>query len=175
MSAITAILIAAAAKVGAGVVKDILEKHVGGAAGEIGGTIIDAIAGKAGVEPSELPTLPGPTLEAAISQVEQDAPAIILAHVEQQREANRLMLAEMDKATPETWWMWGWRPAGMWLMLLCVAWYVMLRPIVNAVLWSFNSAIQIELGLDIGNFLGIFTIYTGLYMGGNTLLRSVKK
>ena len=42
-------------------------------------------------------------------------------------------------------------------------------------LWAWTPGLQIEVGMDLANFLGIFTIYTGLYMGGNTLLRSVKK
>jgi hypothetical protein len=172
MSALISILIGAAAKVGAPIVKGILEKHVGGAAGELGGTVVDAIAAEAGVSSERLPSLPEHVIEAAVASVEQITPELILAQVEQQKEANRLMLAEMDK---EGWFGWMWRPAGMWLMLLCIAWFVILRPLVNALLWSFGAAVQIEVGLDLATFLGIFTIYTGLYMGGNTLIRTVKK
>ncbi len=49
------------------------------------------------------------------------------------------------------------------------------RPIINAVLWAWAPGLQIEAGIDWPSFLGVFTIYTGLYMGGNTLLRTVKK
>lgn len=175
MTPLATILIGAATKVGANVVKGILEKHVGGAAGEIGGTVIDAIARQAGVEPDALPSLPPPQIEEAVSRVEADWPAIATAELERQRETNRLMLAEMDKATPESQWTWSWRPAGMWLMLACIAWYIVVRPVLNAVLQAAGSASRIEVGLDVATFLGLFTIYTGLYMGGNTLLRSVKK
>jgi len=171
MTPIISILIAAAAKVGAPIVKGILEKHLGGTAGEIGGTVIDAIAAQAGVTPDDIQNLPPHVVEEAVAAVEQRTPELILAQVEQQKEANRLMLAEMNK---EGWFGWMWRPAGMWLMLACIAWYVMLRPIANAVLWTAGSGVQIEMGVDLPSFLGIFVTYTGLYMGGNTLLRSVK-
>ena len=150
------------------IVKGILEKQLGGVAGEIGGTVVDAIAAQAGVAPEKIPSLPEAQIEAAVLAVEEQTPQLILAHVEGQKEANRLMLAEMDK---EGWFGWMWRPAGMWLMLICVAWFVILRPLINAFLWAIGT----EVGLDLATFLGIFTIYTGLYMGGNTLIRTVKK
>lgn len=172
MSALASILIGAAVRVGASTVKSILERHFGGVAGELGGTVIDAIAAQAGVTPDELPTLTEDHLDDAVKQVEKITPELILAEVEQQKEANRLMLAEMNKDTSFGWL---WRPAGMWLMLACIAWYVMVRPLLNALLWATGTGIQIEMGLDLSTFLGIFTIYTGLYMGGNTVIRAVKK
>lgn len=172
MSALASILIGAALRVGAKTVKTILEQQVGGVAGEIGGTVVDAIAKQAGVTVDELPTLPQPKLDDAVSQVEPIAPALILAEVEQQKEANRLMLAEMNKDTSFGWL---WRPAGMWLMLACIAWYVAVRPLLNALLWSFGTGVQIEIGLDMPTFLTIFMTYAGLYMGGNTVIRAVKK
>lgn len=172
MSALASILIGAAVRVGASTVKSILEKQVGGVAGEIGGTVIDAIAAQAGVKPEELPTLPDEQLDEAVAKIEPIAPELILAEVEQQKEANRLMLAEMNKDTAFGWL---WRPAGMWLMLACIAWYVAVRPLLNAVLWSFGTAVQIEIGLDMPTFLTIFMTYSGLYMGGNTVIRAVKK
>jgi len=60
-------------------------------------------------------------------------------------------------------------------MLVCIAWFVIVRPLLNALLWATGTGIQIEVGLDLATFLGIFTIYTGLYMGGNTVIRAVKK
>ncbi|KIP99069.1 hypothetical protein RU07_20540 [Agrobacterium tumefaciens] len=172
MSALASVLIGAALRVGASTVKTILEKHVGGVEGELGGTVIDAIAAQAGVTPKELPNLPPSEIDAAVQSVETQAPELISAYVEQQKETNRLMLAEMNK---DTGFGWLWRPAGMWLMLACIAWFVALRPILNALLWSLGSSIQIEIGLDMPTFLTIFMTYAGLYMGGNTVIRAVKK
>lgn len=172
MTVVTSILIGVAAKVGAPIIKGLLEQHLGGTAGQVGGAVIDAIAERAGVPIEQLPDLPEQELEAAVKSVEAESPALINALLESQREANKLMLAEMQK---ETAFGWLWRPAGMWLMLACVAWLMMVRPIVNAILWANVPGIQIEVGIDIANFLGIFTIYTGFYMGGNTILRGLKK
>ncbi|KQO80230.1 hypothetical protein [Rhizobium sp. Leaf262] len=113
MSALVSVLIGAAIRVGADTVKAILEKQVGGVVGELGGTVIDAIAAQAGITPEALPNLPPAELDAAIAKVEQQTPEL-LAFVEQQKETNRLMLAEMNKDTSFGWL---WRPAGMWLML----------------------------------------------------------
>ncbi|MFN7125301.1 MAG: 3TM-type holin [Allorhizobium sp.] len=172
MSAVASILIGVAAKVGAPIVKGLLQDYLGGTAGQVGGAVIDAIAERAGVPIEQLPDLPEHELEAVVKSVEADSPALINALLESQREANKLMLAEMQK---ETAFGWLWRPAGMWLMLACVAWLMMVRPVLNAILWGIMPGIQIEVGIDIANFLGIFTIYTGFYMGGNTILRGLKK
>lgn len=171
MSIIASILIDAAAKVGAPLVKSMLEKHVGGAASSVGGAVIDAIAGKAGVPVEDLPRLPPAELEAAVGAVEA-SPDLILAYARSQELGNELMLAEMQT---ESRFGWMWRPAGMWLMLFLTAWFAVLRPIVNAALWSSGTGIQIETGLDLATFLGIFTVYTGLYMGGHTVMRAVGK
>jgi hypothetical protein len=173
MSAIlTSILIDVAAKVGAPIVKRILKDKVGGVAAELGGTVIDAIATRAGVPPEDLPALPAPQLEAAVAAVEVETPEMILAYNERQQMSNDLMLAEMNK---ETGFGWLWRPAGMWLMLACVAWYVALRPLLNAALAALGSKVMIDLGIDMSTFLTIFMTYAGLYMGGNTVIRAVKK
>jgi hypothetical protein len=172
MSAVASILIGVAAKVGAPIVKGLLEKHLGGTAGQVGGAVIDAIADRAGVPVDELEHLPEPELEAAVAAVEAESPELIAALLESQRQANELMLAEMQKDSAFGWM---WRPAGMWMMLAVFGWLAMGRPIVNAFLWTVTPGVQIEPGIDWPNFLGIFGIYATLYMGGNTLLRSVKR
>lgn len=169
MSALTTILIGAAAKVGAPIVKSILEEKVGGTAGELGGVIIDAIAGKAGVTVDELQQLPAEKQEAAVAAVEAETPEIISAWTAQQREANRLMLEEMKKETPFGWL---WRPAGMWLMHGLLAWLVVVRPLINAIMEAVGARAGIEMGVDLGTFTTIYTIYIGLYMGGNTVIRA---
>ncbi|WP_436040009.1 hypothetical protein [Rhizobium sp. LjRoot98] len=60
-------------------------------------------------------------------------------------------------------------------MLACVAWYVVLRPLVNATLAALGSRVPVDLGIDMPTFLTIFMTYSGLYMGGNTVIRAVKK
>ncbi len=84
--------------------------------------MIDAIAQRAGVPIEKLPDLPEHELEDAVKSVEADSPQLIDALLESQREANKLMLAEMQKDSAFGWM---WRPAGMWLLLLMLAWFAM--------------------------------------------------
>ena len=163
MSAILAsILIDVAARVGAPIVKSLLEKHVGGAAGEIGGMVIDAIAGKAGVAPGALPSLPAKDLEAAVAAVEAETPGLVAAWVDQQREANRLMLAELDRS--ESWWTWAWRPAWMWFLGFLFLFRLVLVPIADAILGS-----DVAAAVDLPTMMTLTAWFMGLYMGGHTL------
>lgn len=156
------ILIEAATKVGAPIVKQLLEKHLGDAASEIGGMVIDAIAGKAGVPPDDLPSVPAKGLEVAVAATETETPQLVATWVEQQREANRLMLAEMDKS--ESWWTWAWRPAWMWFLGFLFLFRLVLVPIADAALGS-----DIAASVDISTMMTLTAWFMGLYMGGHTL------
>jgi hypothetical protein len=159
---LASILIEAATRVGAPIVKQLLEKHLGGAAGEIGGMVIDAIASKAGVPPDDLPSVPAKDLEAAVAATETETPQLVATWVEQQREANRLMLAEMDKS--ESWWKWAWRPAWMWFLGFLFLFRLVLVPIADAALGS-----DIAASVDISTMMTLTAWFMGLYMGGHTL------
>lgn len=172
MSAIAALLIDAAVRAGTPLLKDLLVKQVGGTAGELGGAVIDAVAQQVGVPCDQLPNVPQAQIDSALQSVEADLPRMMMTALDAQREGNKLQLAEMAK---DGWFGWMWRPAGMWLMLVTFAWFAIGRPIVNAALWAMMPGLQIEAGMDMATFLGVFTVFTGLYMGGNTLLRSVGK
>jgi hypothetical protein len=169
MSAILAsMLIDVAAKVGAPIVKSLLEKHVGGTAGEIGGMVIDAIAGKAGVPPDDLRSVPTKDLEAAVAATEADAPQLVAAWVEQQRETNKLMLAEMSKGRP--WWMWAWRPAWMWFLGFLFLFRLVLVPVTDAIVGS-----SIAATVDLSTMMTLTAWFMGLYMGGHTVKDALAK
>lgn len=158
-AAVATILAGVAAKVGAPIVKSLLEKYVGGTGAEIGGVVIDAIAGRAGVTPEELPSVPQKELEAAVKQVEQVAPELVLAQVEQQKEANRLMMREMETGP---FWSWAWRPAMMYLLGFFWVWSLVLVPLVNTVARS-------EVPVYLTELTFLTTAYLALYMGGHTI------
>lgn len=169
MGGLAAILVGVAAKVGATLVKTVLEgkvgSSVGGAAGDLAGTVIETIATKAGVTPAELPTVPQKDLEKAVTAAEAETPELILAHVRQQEEANRLQLAEM---TTEPAWTWAWRPAGMWLLHALIVWYVVLVPVLNLILRLSGASAGLVLVVDVATFITIYMTFVGLYMGGHT-------
>lgn len=174
MSALVAtVILEAAARVGAPIIKGLLKDKIGGTVGEIGGTVIDAIAAQAGVAPDQLPELPPPDLDRAIRRVEDDAPSLLAGYLASQKEANKLMLAEMGK---ENAFGWLWRPAGMWLMLMCIAWYIMGVPILGALLTVATGApIEIKPFVSFSDFSTCFVTFAGLYMGGHTAKAVFKK
>lgn len=161
MSTLTTILLGAATRVGAPIVKSILQEHVGGAVGEIGGTIIDVIAGKAGVAPEDLPNLPAGDIDAAVKATEAEAPELVLAWARQQELANQLQLAEMAK---EPLWAWAWRPAWMWFLAVIWAWRLVVVPIVDASVGSTMAS-----AIELTTLAWLTSLYCGLYMGGHTI------
>jgi hypothetical protein len=161
MSALAGILIEAAAKVGAPIVKGALERYLGPAGGAIGGVVIDTIAREAGVRTEQLEHLPPHQVEAAVARAEPRVAELVLAEVEQQREANRLMLAELEAAGTHGTWSWAWRPATMWLIGALWLWSLAVVPVVNA---ATGAAIPLHLS----ELTFLTGIYLGLYMGGHT-------
>ncbi len=165
---LTTILIAAAARVGAPLVKTLLEKHFGGIAGEIGGTIIETIAANAGVSPGELSQLPAEELDAAVRVTEDQAPELVAQWNIQQAQAIALQKAEMDKG--EATWTWAWRPAWMWFLGLLWAFRAIAVPVVDA---SVGSDMAAALPLDA--LFWLTTVFSGFYMGGHTLKDAMTK
>lgn len=161
-------VIAAAKRVGAPLVKSLLEKHVGGAASDIGGQIIDAIAEKADVSPVELEDVAEEDLDMAVASVEHEAPELVAEYVKSQQLAVDLMKAEMDKGGDATW-TWAWRPFWMWLLAALWLYGLVLRPLANAALGA-----TIE-GVDLPLLMTLTGMYLALYMGGHTVKDFVKE
>lgn len=172
MSATAAILAGIATKIGAPIVKGLLEQFIGGKGAAIGGTIIDAIAGKAGVPADELASVPEAQLEQAVRQVERETPELILAWNEQQRQAHDLMRAEME-AGP--FWSWAWRPGGMYLLGFFWLLYVLIYPSLNLFLRLFGSSASLETLVDVATLMTVSGGFITLYMGGYTALRGIEK
>lgn len=166
------VIIEAAKKYGAPLVKKLLEKHLGSAAGEIGGTIIDAIAEKAGVPVEQLPEIPEAELGAAVAAVEAETPELVAAWTEQQRLTNELLMKEMDSGPGWTWW---WRPAGMYLIGFWWTLYIIVWPVLNLLLRLFGASAELQLIVDVATLLAISGGFITLYMGGHTVLKGVEK
>lgn len=159
------ILLEAAGKIAAPVIKKILADKIGGAGGDLAGKVIDAIAEKAGVPPEQLPT--APNLPEAIAAAEPEAVELLAAHVESQRLMNETLKAEMDKDGPL--WTWAWRPFGMWMFLGLVPYYAIVVPLLNVVM-----AAPLALVLDVPSFVALLMFYAGFYMGGHTAKAAVE-
>lgn len=160
MSTLVSILLGAAGDLAVPIIKKILSDKLGGAGGEIAGKVIEAIAEKAGVTPSDLPHLPTDDLRDAIAATEPVAADILVQHVESQRLMNETLKAELDKGGPT--WTWGWRPGWMWLLAFVWLYALILRPLTNA---AFDASIE---AVDLTILMTLTGVFTGLYMGGHT-------
>jgi hypothetical protein len=167
MNAIVSILLTAAGDLAVPIIKRVLSEKIGGASGEIAGKVIDAIAGKAGVAPEELPKLPSDRLQDAIIAAEPEAAEIFVQHVESQRLMNETLKAELDKSGPT--WTWAWRPGWMWLLAFVWLYALILRPLTNAALSASIEAVDLTI------LMTLTGVFTGLYMGGHTALRGFDK
>lgn len=166
---IGSILISAAAKVGAPLVKGLLEKvGLGGAAADIAGTVIDSVAEKLGVPASDIPNQPADKIEAAVQATEADTPQLVLAWAKQQELSNQLQLAEMQPGDPI--WTWAWRPAWMWFLGFLFLFRLVLVPIADAALGS-----DVAASVDLGTMMTLTTWFMALYMGGHTIKEAVSK
>lgn len=160
MSALTGMLIGIAAKVGAPLVKEVLQRQVGGVAGEVAGGVIDMIAGKLGVRVEDLDKQDPAELGNAIFEVEEQNAEILRLNLESQRETTKLLLAPIETKQPL--WTWAWLPCWQWFLLIAWFWRVILGPTVNG---ATGATVELISVTDLG---WITTVYMGLHMGGNT-------
>lgn len=165
MSAIAAVILGAAAKVGAGVVKGILEKHVGGLAGTLAGSVVDSVAEKLGVPPEKIPEVPPKDIAVAVERVEAETPEIIEAWLNQQQATHNMLKADTDKDRP---WTWAWRPGGMYLLGAYWTWIVIVVPLVNLFLSLAGASAELRLIIDVATLMTLTVTFVGLYMGGHT-------
>lgn len=159
MAPLIAILAAAAAKVGAPVIKSILSKHVGGLPGTLAGTVIDEIAARAGVEPEKLPEIDDGYLEGVVSDVEVAAPELIALY--QRGIEGQFALLQADAQSESIWasaWRWG------WMYLLAFLWLCafLLFPVARA----FGAVLE---PIDAATLMTLTGWFISLYMGGHTV------
>lgn len=159
MAPLIAILAAAAAKVGAPVIKSILSKHVGGLPGTLAGTVIDHIAERVGVEPEKLPDADPKELENAVRDVEVATPELIALY--QRGIEGQFALLQADAQSESIWasaWRWG------WMYLLAFLWLCafLLFPIARA----FGAVLE---PIDAATLMTLTGWFISLYMGGHTV------
>lgn len=159
MAPLIAIIAAAAAKVGAPVIKSILSKHVGGLPGTLAGTVIDHVADRIGIDPEKLPEADTRELENAVRDVEAATPELIALYQRGIEGQFALLQAETDK---ETLWASAWRWG--WMYLLGFLWFCALFafPVSSA----FGVVIE---PMDKASLLTLTPWFLALYMGGHTI------
>lgn len=157
-AAITSILIAAATKVGAPIIKGVLEKHVGGLAGTLAGTVVDQVAERLGVEPEALPTVDEKELDNAVRDVDFAMPEVIALYQQGLQGQFALLQAEQAEGFWQSAWRWG------WMYLLAFLWICafLLFPVLRV------FGIHIE-PIDSATLMTLTGWFISLYMGGHTL------
>lgn len=168
MNAVAPILIGLAGDVGAPLIKRILERHIGSEGAGLVKAILGRIAGRAEVEPDELPTLAEADpqrVQKAIEATEPEAGELIALYNAGLEGQFALIAAEQK----EPWWAWAWRPGAMWGFGFLWIWGLVVLPIFNAF-----SPLMIE-AIDLGLLFNLNAIYMGLYMGGHTVKAAVER
>lgn len=149
-------------KAGAPLLKRVLEKEVGGFAGEAGSIVVDSIAERLGVPATpeaiaaEHATAPD-VVEAAIRDIETGRDWV--QYLQLATAGRDRMIAREDA---KSFFHSGWRPAMSWLVIFLFGWAMVLVPTVNA---AFNAEIVPPSTEDILQFAGIWLV---IYGGGHT-------
>ena len=159
MSVVGSVLAGIAAKVGAPLVKQILERKLGPVGGELAGNVIDMVAEKVGVSVDTLPDQSPDILGAAIQEVEHEAPEMLELWSQGLTGQFALLEAETKQGGWVSAWRWGW----MYLLGFFWIWRIVLLPIVNA---AFGSNIET---IDFAVLLTLTAWFISLYMGGHTV------
>lgn len=159
MSAVAAVILATAAKVGAPIVGSLLKYAIGGAGGEVAENVIKSIADRLGVEPDQLPTVSAEDLGNAIKEVEAAAPDLLPLWIKGIEGQFALLEAETKEGPWQSGWRWGW----MYLLGFLWIWRIIILPVTNAVFGS-----QIE-AIDLAIMLTLTSWFIGMYMGGHTI------
>lgn len=158
MAPIVSVILAAAGKVGAPVIKAILEKHVGGLSGTLAGTVVDHIAERIGVEPDALATEDPKLIENAVRDVEAAGPEIIALYQAGLAGQFQLLQAETAEGFWQSAWRWG------WMYLLAFLWLCafLLFPLAR----SFGVFLD---PIDSATLMTLTGWFISLYMGGHTM------
>ncbi|MDF1778755.1 MAG: hypothetical protein P1V13_22255 [Rhizobiaceae bacterium] len=170
MIGIGTIIAATAAKVGAGMVRSIIENRLGGSlgqgAGQIAGdlttTVINTVARKAGVEPIDLPNMAEESplaFEKAVLATEAEMPEMIALWSKGLDSQFALLQAEQKEGGLQSFWRYGW----MYLLAAFWIWRIIVMPIVNS-----RLAVPVDL-VDFGTLMTLTSWFMALYMGGHTV------
>lgn len=157
MSAV-AVILGMAAKVGAPIVKSIIEKKIGGTAGDLAGAVVDAVAQKVGVPAEQLATASVSKVEAAVKEVEAEAPEMIAVWEQGLAGQFALLQAELAEGFWQSAWRWGW----MYLLAFFWTCAFLLFPVAKALGFAIDA-------IELPALTTLTSWFIALYMGGHTV------
>ena len=156
-------LVTLAAKLGAPLVRQILERKIGSANTTLVTTTLEAIAGRVGVPVDGLEEAVASRPEVvagAIMDAEAQLPPLIDVLLADAQGAAALASAEGNS---EHFLAWAWRPAAMWGFGALWFWALVIVPTLQAIT---NTVLVAP---DLSILLQLNVVYMGLYMGGHTV------
>ncbi len=159
MSAIASIILAAAVRVGAPIIGNVIKGTIGGTGGDIAESVIKSIADRMDLEPADIANASAESIENAVRQVELDAAELLPIWLKGVEGQFALLQSEAKEGLLQSGWRWGW----MYLLALLWIWRIVVLPIVNA---GFGSQIE---AIDLAVLLTLTSWFIGLYMGGHTV------
>lgn len=162
MTDLNSMLIDIATKVGAPIVKSVLEQKLGPMGGALADAVIGAIAGNAGVPAEQLPEVAAAEpniIYDAVKQTEGIAPHLVTLYGQGLAHQSAIMTAEDKEGPLQSGWRWGW----MYFLAFLWFWRLVLLPVVNAI-----TGADIE-RVDLGIMLTLTSWFIALYMGGHTV------
>jgi len=151
-----------AVQIGVPLIHSVLERRIGASNARLATDVITAVAGRAGVAPSEIDRLAEaepPRVIAALQEVERAMPEMLALHEATMARQMDLLKAEMRGP----WWGWAWRPLTMWLLAFLWLWNVVILHVANAI-WRIALPVT-----DLGLLFSLTAVYMALYMGGHTV------
>lgn len=158
MAPLLAVVLAAATKVGAPIVKSIVEKHAGPLAGSLAGSMVDQIAERVGVEPEKLPEADPKEIENAVRNVEYAGPEVIAMWQAGLQGQFTLLQSEQAEGFWQSAWRWGW----MYFLGLLWGCAFLLFPVLKV----FGIIID---PIDSATLMTLTGWFISLYMGGHTI------
>lgn len=162
MNDLSSALIGIATKIGAPLVKSMLEQKLGPMGGALADAVIGAVASNAGVSVDELPEVIAKRprdIEIAVGATEEIAPHLAALYGQGLAHQTAIMSAEDKEGPLQSGWRWGW----MYFLAFLWFWRLVLLPVVNSA-----TGADIE-RVDLGIMLTLTSWFIALYMGGHTV------
>lgn len=158
MLSVFSVIGAVAARIGAPIIKQVLQNHVGSVEGSLAAAVVDEVAQRIGVPVNQLHQVEEDDLGLAVRGVESNMPQIIALW--QKGLEGQFAMAEADSNAGglAAAWRWG------WMYLLGFFW------VCAFLIFPLSKSLGVELDpIDVGTLMTLTGWFISLYMGGHTV------
>lgn len=127
--------------------------------------VTELVLGKTGAkDTSDLNNLSEERLREIFKDIEGELPKIVAEFTTSTKNSLDFQKTEMLREEPkESFFIWGWRPVGMWMLISALIHYIFFVPVINI----FTE--RYELIFNVRDLLTVCGLFFSLYMGGHTV------